>query len=551
MPCTDCGQFLVADSDYQYLYCPNCVGIPTANRRWVLKQAESIEDDLLNNTDLVKLLSDFGYPGTVFGLVSKLNGGARQLYQENRLDSNNFIGASYIINAIYNHSREFHRRFEPHKWDLSEFQERIDALSGPALSLIAVLRSIRQNMSLASTLPTPGNDAFSFFGKYEFLATEYGLCSERCMRASIGVRENLRESFLESRIELREFDRTSVDEISSVEEFGDCWFELIIYLGFLATITDDSQGVFTTDFPRTVSIFQIEEIIERAKEVGEIGATFDNDQYLSPHSLRESEFDSIGRDIFGEEWAPVKESILMSEDSPDAHPLFFKLSGEQPVNLPKMRKEKYYSFGRILLPYQFASLLKFQIYPLLENGDQPSSKDLLGGLTSRRGLQFEKNVPQFLNRQGIDCYYSCEISKSTPREIDCIFRFGDTIYFTECKYLLPELNIQLEDGIKDTNNKFDREIFDAQETDGKPYPEKVAGWLPLSDLESFRHRDPGTGETETAPIPESWTSLNTQMLVVSNIVPSYIDKDGVRFLTDLEFYEWISDGEDPFWQMRP
>jgi len=30
-------------------------------------------------------------------------------------------------------------------------------------------------------------------------------------------------------------------------------------------------------------------------------------------------------------------------------------------------------------------------------------------------------------------------------------------------------------------------------------------------------------------------------------VPSYVEKDGVQFITDLELYQWISKNEDVFY----
>ena len=38
--------------------------------------------------------------------------------------------------------------------------------------------------------------------------------------------------------------------------------------------------------------------------------------------------------------------------------------------------------------------------------------------------------------------------------------------------------------------------------------------------------------------------MEIEKYVVSNVVPSYIEKQGVRFMTDLEFYQWIEHGDD-------
>lgn len=38
------------------------------------------------------------------------------------------------------------------------------------------------------------------------------------------------------------------------------------------------------------------------------------------------------------------------------------------------------------------------------------------------------------------------------------------------------------------------------------------------------------------------------MLVVSNFVPSYLKKQEVRFITDLELYRWIENGDAVFYK---
>jgi hypothetical protein len=42
-------------------------------------------------------------------------------------------------------------------------------------------------------------------------------------------------------------------------------------------------------------------------------------------------------------------------------------------------------------------------------------------------------------------------------------------------------------------------------------------------------------------VRDSWQQLETRKLVVSNLVPSYIEKETVEFRTDLELLEMIED----------
>lgn len=103
--------------------------------------------------------------------------------------------------------------------------------------------------------------------------------------------------------------------------------------------------------------------------------------------------------------------------------------------------------------------------------------------------------------------------------------------------------MQTQRGIRDVNSTFDEKIF----TDGKPFDEKVAAWEGLEPGFEFTHQEgPEKDDRVSKEIPSEWGGLDVEMLVVSNFVPSYLEKRGVRFLTDLELHQWIGYGEDVF-----
>jgi hypothetical protein len=103
--------------------------------------------------------------------------------------------------------------------------------------------------------------------------------------------------------------------------------------------------------------------------------------------------------------------------------------------------------------------------------------------------------------------------------------------------------MQTQRGICDVNATFDKKVFQ----DGPAFDEKVDAWLNLDPGFEFTHQE-GTGENDrmSEKIPSEWGELDVEMLVVSNFVPSYLEKRGVRFLTDLELHQWIGHGEDVF-----
>lgn len=345
---------------------------------------------------------------------------------------------------------------------------------------------------------------------------------------------------------------TDRDAIKTVAEFGDFWYEFIVSLGFAATLEASLQDVFTTQFPDHVSIFDLEALFSRVDDAvsEQLQARPDGDHRSL--SLDEDVFDDCGRDVFGDAWSEVKSCVLVTEDNTDAHPLFFKVSGTEAFKLPNWRQAKQRPFTIILYPDYFSLLLKFQIYPLLQNGDAPSSAEALADLTAKRGHVFERTIHDYLRDKEIQSYHSCKTAKQNGNEIDVIFVYDETVYFTEIKFVLPTLNMQSQRGIRDVNDTFNAKIFKEDGSSGKPFHEKVEVWTTLEPGSTISHQPGPTREDrvhEAIQLPLS--QVDYVPLVVSNFVPSYLEKYGVRFLTDLEFYQWINYDEDVFYDVRP
>ncbi len=190
--------------------------------------------------------------------------------------------------------------------------------------------------------------------------------------------------------------------------------------------------------------------------------------------------------------------------------------------------------------------MKFQIFPLLKNGEYSSGHELLTSLTAERGEVYERNLYDFLTQKGVECYHGAEITRNNPKEIDLLCIFDDRIVFIEVKYLLPPIRINGPEGIRILNEKFDRLIFNEtpegadREAEGKPFPEKVEAWRDLNPGDSFSSQV-GLNESdrEQQEIPEEWNELEVKKYVISNVIPSYVMKEGVRFITDLELYRLI------------
>jgi Holliday junction resolvase-like predicted endonuclease len=544
MPCSECSHTLVYDRAKERLYCPACLNHPVADESQIKKKASAIREEYLNNSEIIVLLEEFGSLRVISELLHELNSGAFGIPDENRMAFNKFFTPTPIIQAVYKNWDEFDHHFDPGNTDVQDaVRDHIETLLEAGSSLIPILKQIQEDFAVAYELTPVDSDWTDFYANHEFKHTEYWLCSERCKRATVGAREEYRQQFLEQQEIFRTFRKPEKEDIDSVREFGDYWYGFIASMGFSATLDESLQDAFTTDFPDSVTIFDIEEFLSCVDNAVEDQLKGRGEKDTRSCSLEESSLDTCGKHVFGSDWTEVKKFLLVSPSNPDAHPMFFKVSGTQEKKLPNWRRSRPIQFDKILYPDFFALLLKFQIFPLLKNNGLETSKDVLDDLTAKRGLEFERNVFEYLSEQDLEGYHSCKMSKKNENEVDVIFVRDGTLYFVETKFVLPTLNMQTQRGIRDVNATFDEKVFQ----DGPAFDEKVDAWLDLDPGFEFTHQE-GTGENDriSEEIPSEWGELDVEMLVVSNFVPSYLEKRGVRFLTDLELHQWIGDGEDVF-----
>jgi hypothetical protein len=117
------------------------------------------------------------------------------------------------------------------------------------------------------------------------------------------------------------------------------------------------------------------------------------------------------------------------------------------------------------------------------------------------------------------------------------------VYFTEVKFILPELELQTQNGMQNINDEYDEKIFNYGSDNGLSYPEKVSDWQSLEPGDRFHH----SGQEPYTEIPHEWGEYDIELLVVSNFTPSYIKKNGVRFITDLELRQWIENDRGVFY----
>lgn len=542
MPCPECKTPLVYDPDEEYLYCPEGCGLPVADRDEIRTKAHTLKDNVLNATNILTLLDEFTAPQIIGELVRQANHAAFNFTQENRLDYTAFVYPALLIQRLYKEDEIFSNQIEHAPGERDELEDRVTDVLNKGITLIGTLDQVKQEFRVPVEITLRYGDWTSFLGNYAFLKSEYWFCMQRCMQSTIGGWGDIREDFLETREAIRKFDRPDQDGIDTPYDFGDFWFDLITSLGFATSLDPDAQKIFSTNFPSTVTIFDIRDFFDRIEEEPrvrrQLRAAGEHD--LRSAAMREHTFDECGEDVFGDEWPIVKDKILMSPDNTDAHPLFFKITGTEEIQLQPGRPTRERTITRVLYPDQLAFILQFQLFPLLHNQSPDPQRRLIDRINGEeRAPEFEQKVHEYLRGNDIESYHSCTLPGPNDREIDVLFVRDEVVYFGEVKFFLPELELQSQNGIQNIDEEYDDEIFN----DGIPYPEKVSDWQSLEPGDRFHH----SGQEPYGEIPDVWSEYDTQMLVISNFTPSYIEKHGVRFITDLELRQWIDKDRDVFY----
>jgi len=271
---------------------------------------------------------------------------------------------------------------------------------------------------------------------------------------------------------------------------------------------------YYTRLPDDVTIFDIEEFLDRidSQFSSEVHTKMKEESWVS--TLDSQKVDHCGRQAFGSSWSEVKDYLIISEDNLDAHPFLFELKVTEERRFPGSRRPREIQTTKVFYPRFYAQIMKFQVFPLLRNGKEPSSHQLLADITGDRGTVYERNLYDFITDQGIECYHGAEITKANPNEIDLLCVFEDSLKFIEVKYLMPPIRINDKTGVRELNEDFDRLIFNevVEDSDrkakGKPYPEKVNVWMELEAGESFTSQVGADKEDRQEQVfKEEWKQL--------------------------------------------
>jgi len=545
MPCHDCGNPLIVCKEYNDLRCPYCLDLDIGDSETIHEKIER-DRDRLKDENLVQLIQEYSKDHLLLYLIERLNITSRGLYQSRRIDHSLFSYLNYLIKIILPVDKD---KFgdEYLDRDNNSLDQDIKLLVQSQAEVVNALNQIEEEFRLCLNYTVSPVKQKFVFSEYDLRDTEYRQCYFRNLRSLMGGKEEYVEHFDEASTELRDFDRPGFSEDESLREFAETSYEFILPMLFIASADEIVGETYTTFPPDNVSVHKIGGLLEGLDQrfVDDDGNVVLQDSTLAVTS--EEELDEVGQEVFPDNWDDVKQSLVISKNNLDAHPFLFKLEFEEVVREVSGRPPISREVTRIVYPRFYAKILRFQIFPLLQNGDKPSGNEILNDIAIERGEEFEKNVYRYLSSQGFDSYYSAELPGVESSEIDVIaVNSGeDELWFIECKYLQPLTQMNALEGIQNLNEKFDHKVFNVQadayegSPTGLPFPEKVQQWNKSDVGDRFTWVDPGRESSISEEYPPTWDEYETRRMVVSNLCPSYSVKKGVEFYTDMELVQLL------------
>lgn len=546
MPCGDCRQLLTILPGETELFCPSCdtttehsiesQALINAKTNWLLK-------DYFTDENLIEIVDQYRKEDLILFAVTHLNlrANAFRGHPKSGFPSEDF---AYLIKEIYRHdefgNEELSDPYDP--------DNTFDELKEGYSRVIKRCRDSGEQFNICLEDREMTHEWSDFTSDYRFLESEFKLCYDRCVRSIVGGDLDNYDDFTFVQDVLRSVKKTDVNDVESLMEFGDAWFQLIIGLRLLASTDEIVDSVYKTRLS-DVTVFELGEFLSKLD--GQFSQYQHKINRMSGKAmyLKSADVDRCGESVFGSDWDQVREQLIVSEENLDAHPFLFELEVElsKPVGRNKYRRT---TERLVFYPRPFAELLKFQIFPLLTNGDeQDSGHKILKRQLQRRGEIYERNLYDYLTGKGIEVYHFAKLTEKHSNEIDLLVMMDDSVIFIELKHMLPPPAINSKDGIRVLDEKFDLRIFNIEsensdeKASGRPFPEIVDEWVSQDAGTRFSHQAT-PNQRDHDQFPENWKELEKRMYVVSNVVPSYIEKQDVRFLTDLEFYQLIEHDED-------
>jgi Holliday junction resolvase-like predicted endonuclease len=545
MPCQTCGCLLCVDGE-ETLFCPRCNGRHVQTKYAIRAEADWYLEDYFSGENLIEILKDYDKTSLITTILTHLDHLAYNFKEKNGLPVDEFRYLPYFLKLIYT-ADGFGDKQVQSPVDLNE---ELNTLLEGYSEVVDAVRKARDQLKVALHRDTNQIQWRDLPSKYEFHSSERQLCTHRCIRSLVCGDLGQYPDFATVADDIRATEKTDVNDVDSPWEFGDAWYQLITQLMAIAAIDEFAGDVFYTEFPEDVTIIEIADFLDNLDACLRPGFQGLAKESIGVPVLSERQVEASGTLAFGEKWDRIKDSVIMSESTPEAHPLLFEIDSTEHVYSPLLECGFEQTFTRFVYPRFFSFLLQFQAFPLVKNGSTAKTgHNLLSDLAAKRGDAAEANLFRILSERGITCYYSAELPRSDPHEIDLICELDGELTFIEVKYFRPPKRLESAEGLRIIEEKFDEKIFKIESDSapgspsGKPFPEKVDAWLSRPANSQFTSQSMDGDRIEQTLDP-AWVEADPQIYVVSNLVPPYITKRGVRFLSDIEFFKLITHGSD-------
>lgn len=260
MPCTDCGHLLVVvPDDDTSLFCPRCNDLPVESNAVIQATTTWLLEDHFTDENIIQLLGDYSESNLILYLLTRLNHISNVFFQENGIPVDEFGYLAYIIKQVYETDKsEFG---DQHLQDPRELDEEIQVVQDAYTKLISAFRDARNEFAICVKRDDFTGQMEKFISDYDLYQSEYGLCFERCVKSILcGDWDNYEDYTYVSEV-LRSVDKTDANDVDTVEEFADAWYQYILQLRLLASSDDMVGDTYYTRLPDNVTIFNIMEFL--------------------------------------------------------------------------------------------------------------------------------------------------------------------------------------------------------------------------------------------------------------------------------------------------
>lgn len=544
MPCTICDSPLLVSHKYENLRCPNCSNLPTVPLDRVKKEVQNSRD-LLGEDRVLEVLKQYKKTQLVLALLRIGNKAANQIWDDHGFPVRDFAIPPALIKKILPESGFGDDSLDIHDWP----PDILDTIFSHHFLTLKRLDHLEEQFVYAyPKIPEPtGHD--NIFTRFHLFPSEYDYCFMRCLRSLMGGDYDHREQFNEVEMNIRDFDTPPADELETVREFGETFYEFIVSMSFLLSYDELMGDTYHHEFDEKITIFDIRQLIDRLnlQFYGEALDRIEEEGELATTSWNELQV--TGKNVFGEDWPSVRNEIVMTPGNPEAHPFLFAMPVEEEARGSRPGSQVMMDVPRVFYGRDYAQFIRFQMYPMLHDENGTIGGDVLKDITEERGKPYERNIYEYLCDEGFEVYHSLEHYDDNAHELDLLVvaTDRDEVWFIECKYKLPYMRMNTAAGIEDFNEK----MYDAVFVDGEAFDEKVDWWLTNKPGDNFTWQvGDDENDREVARFSEEWGDMTVRRLVVSNLAPSFVISRGVRFITDMEFAQFLESGSLPYLPKR-